>query len=258
MIFTFPSTPITALLLLGLTALTTTAAGTDHPGACCTRTPSTNGTGLPTNFGILLFPGFEILDVAGPASALNMLARRQTPTPNLVTISLAPGAVSTNTSIPFYETFTATHNLTSPEARNVDVLLVPGGPGARVVDPAYVEYIKRVYPCLHTLLVVCTGAGVVAQSGLLDGRKATGNKAAWKWVVAQGPKVQWVREARWVVDGNVWTTSGVAAGLDGVFAWIAQVYGEKEAEGIANLLEYERHVDARWDPFSEVWNATKV
>jgi len=232
------------------------ACGSVSPRAACT--PTTSTPGRPTKFGFLLFPGIEILDVAGPASALNMLSRRQKPQLELITIAADSGKVSTNSSVPFYETFIATKSIRSKEARNLDVLLVPGGPGTRVIDPAIVDYIRDVYPCLQYLLVVCTGSGLVAKSGILDGKKATSNKLAWKWATAQGPNVNWVRDARWVVDGNIWTSSGVSAGLDSTFAWIKEIYGETESLAIANILEYERHTDASWDPFSDVFNSTKL
>ena len=63
-------------------------------------------------------------------------------------------------------------------------------------------------------------------------------------------------QARWVVDGNIWSTSGAAAGIDGIYAWISLLWGEERASRIANISEYERHTDPDWDPFSEVWNVT--
>jgi transcriptional regulator GlxA family with amidase domain len=65
------------------------------------------------------------------------------------------------------------------------------------------------------------------------------------------PKVDWVGKARWVVDGNIWTSSGVTAGMDLVFAWIAEVWGEEMAGSIADQSEYERNKDAGNDPFAE-------
>ena len=58
------------------------------------------------------------------------------------------------------------------------------------------------------------------------------------------------------MDGNVWTMSGGAAGLDGTLAWVEEVFGEREAKGVEMALEYERRLDAGWDPFSLVWNET--
>ena len=61
---------------------------------------------------------------------------------------------------------------------------------------------------------VCTGSALLARTGRLDGIAATSNKAAFAWVMEQGPKVDWKPEARWVEDGKFMTSSGVSAGMD--------------------------------------------
>jgi transcriptional regulator GlxA family with amidase domain len=96
---------------------------------------------------------------------------------------------------------------------------------------------------------------------LLDGRNATSSKFAWEWATAQGPRVNWVGKARWVVDETpgkvpIWTSSGVAAGLDATFAFVKHNYGTATAERIANVIEYEVHSNADWDPFSKIHNVT--
>ena len=64
------------------------------------------------------------------------------------------------------------------------------------------------------------------------------------------PAVKWVDKARWVVDGNIWSSSGVTAGMDMMLGFVEEVYGRKEAEWIALAMEYERHREADWDPFA--------
>jgi putative intracellular protease/amidase len=109
----------------------------------------------------------------------------------------------------------ATHTFAT--APPVDVLLIPGGGGNRVLadnnDTAVEDFVAARYPQLEYLLSVCTGSVSIAKSGLLEGRKATSNKAAWAWVVTHGKNVTWVPSARWVEDGNIWTSSGVSAGM---------------------------------------------
>jgi transcriptional regulator GlxA family with amidase domain len=87
---------------------------------------------------------------------------------------------------------------------------------------------------------------------LLDGRRATTNKRAFKWVAEQSAKVNWVREARWVEDGKFATSSGVSAGIDMALAVMARLYGAETAEAIAIAMEYEWHRDANWDPFAKI------
>lgn len=64
--------------------------------------------------------------------------------------------------------------------------------------------------------------------------------------------VDWVPRARWVVDGNVWSSSGVSAGIDVTLAWIGEVYGSEVARDISDSMEYTRHEDPSHDPFAEL------
>lgn len=74
----------------------------------------------------------------------------------------------------------------------------------------------------------------LAAAGLLDGYRATTNKRAFSWVREQGPGVDWAAQARWVVNRDRWTSSGVAAGMDMTLALIAQLHGERVARAVAN------------------------
>lgn len=144
---------------------------------------------------------------------------------------------------------------TFADAPPLDVLLVPGGLGSRGSGPevtAAISLIGDVYPRLQHLITVCTGSGLAARAGVLDGKRATTNKMAWSEITALGPRVDWVAKARWVRDGNVWTSSGVSAGIDVAFAWIEEVYGEVVAQRVAVGMEYERCTDSSWDPFASV------
>ncbi|KAH7099709.1 class I glutamine amidotransferase-like protein, partial [Auriculariales sp. MPI-PUGE-AT-0066] len=204
--------------------------------------------------------GFEVLDVFGPMSPLNMLANT---TPNLtmsiISASLDPvssasinaGAMASN----FGQSIVPTHTLASPP-QDLDVLFVPGGSGTRAnateLQP-YFDFIKAQYPTLKYLVSVCTGATMLARAGVLDGRQATTNKFSWEFGTSTGPEVDWVPHARWVVDGNIWTTSGVSAGVDGTFAWIKHLWGEEKTQRIANILEYEREMNSTADPFADIW-----
>lgn len=109
---------------------------------------------------------------------------------------------------------TATH--TFENAPDLDIIFVPGGQGNVILDQkkdTWVEdFIASRYDQLDYLLSVCTGSVSLARSGVLNGRRATTNKSSFHWVSAVGTNITWVPSARWTVDGNVWTSSGVAAG----------------------------------------------
>ncbi|KAJ3579544.1 hypothetical protein NPX13_g1015 [Xylaria arbuscula] len=206
----------------------------------------------PVRFGVVIFPGFQALDVFGPVDTLNNFSQEIAPLEfALLAATLDP--VTTKLSKPGHigQSVVPTHTFDEcPE--DLEVLLVPGGFGSR--DPAVtapiVKFLERVYPKLRFLLTVCTGSAIVAQSGLLDGRRATSNKKSWEWATSQGPNVQWVRQARWVVDGNIWTSSGVSAGMDLMYAFIKDQYGEETAKRLADKAEYVRNPDSNVDPFA--------
>jgi transcriptional regulator GlxA family with amidase domain len=204
---------------------------------------------------VVLFPGFQALDVFGPLDALNTLSR----THDITLAILSSTLDSVTTKAPRFpnaigQSVVPTHTFTS--APPLDVLLVPGGQGTRGSTPSneeVISYIREVYPRLKYLITICTGAGLAARAGVLDGKRATTNKRAWAETIAVGPKVEWVSHARWVVDGNIWSSSGVSAGIDVTFAWIGEVWGEEVAQRIADALEYDRHKDPNWDPYAELY-----
>src|SRR5207247_3534776 len=98
---------------------------------------------------------------------------------------------------------------------------------------------------------VCTGAALPARAGLLDGRRATTTKAFFQWVADQGPRVNWVKVARWVDDGKFVTSSGVSAGIDMALHVIARTHGREVSENVARAMEYDWHTDADWDHVRE-------
>jgi transcriptional regulator GlxA family with amidase domain len=74
-------------------------------------------------------------------------------------------------------------------------------------------------------------------------------------VKEQNGKVEWVPVARWVVDGNIWTSSGIAAGIDMIYAWIGEVWGEETASLLADSSEYSRNRDPGNDVFAKRWGS---
>jgi transcriptional regulator GlxA family with amidase domain len=141
----------------------------------------------------------------------------------------------------------------------IDVLLIPGGLGERSPIEelqSAIDYVARVTPDLQYLLTVCTGAGIAARAGVLDGKFATTNKQAWSSTITRGPKTKWVAKARWVRDGKIWTSSGVQAGMDLMNAFVGHVWGHDFAVSSASDMEYKPNTDARDDPFAKVHNVS--
>lgn len=192
--------------------------------------------------GALLFADFELLDVFGPLEMFGVLPQHF----RLVTLAEHPEPV------PSAQGPRAAVDRTFDDPGSLDLLLVPGGRGTRfeVINSRMLAFLNDAYPSLEILASVCTGAGLLAAAGLLAGRHATSNKQGFEWVTSQSDDTHWMPEARWVEDGNVWTSGGVAAGMDMALALIARLTDVETARWTAEHTEYEWHTNAAWDPFA--------
>ena len=192
------------------------------------------------NIRILLFPDFATLDVFGPVDILGRLDGAE-----LHYISLE-GGVITNRNRVRIETEKASE---SPAG---GILLVPGGMGTRPLaeNQEYLSFLKTLVPTAETCLAVCTGSALLAAAGLLKNRQATSNKKSWAWVTSIGGQVNWVPQARWVTDGNFYTSSGVSAGMDMALGFVADRYGREKACSIAEAIEYIWNEEKEKDPFA--------
>jgi transcriptional regulator GlxA family with amidase domain len=200
----------------------------------------------PRTLGVVLFPGFEVLDVFGPLEIFgNMRAREHFRT---CTVAATSGPVESA------QVARAVADHGFDDAPTLDMLLVPGGIGTRteVDNAALLDWLRRRAATAEIVMSVCTGAALLARAGLLDGLKATTNKFAFHWVASQGPNVDWVRQARWVDAGKFVTSSGVTAGIDMSLAVVARLHGTELAEMLATFAEHEWHRDPGWDPFAKV------
>jgi len=200
----------------------------------------------PKTLGVVLFEGFELLDVFGPCEAYGISdlggAFR------IVTVAGKAGPIASAQGPQALAEFGF------DDCPRLDLILVPGGIGTRreVDNPALISWLRARADQAELVTSVCTGAALLARAGLLDGRRATTNKRAFAWVQSQGPKVDWIKQARWVEDGKFATSSGVSAGIDMALAIIARLVSAETAEQAAIAMEYEWHRDAAWDPFAKI------
>jgi len=197
---------------------------------------------VPRQLSTVLFDGFELLDVFGPLEVFGAAGQGF----SIVMVGPEPGAVRSAQGP------AVVAEVSYRDAPPPDIVLVPGGMGTRrlVEDREFMDWLARWAAGAQIVASVCTGSGVLAAAGLLDGHRATSNKRAFAWAREQGPAVEWIAEARWVEDGDRWTSSGVTAGIDMALALVARLKGTELAAAIADGIEHDWHSDPSWDPFA--------
>jgi transcriptional regulator GlxA family with amidase domain len=206
---------------------------------------------LPLHLGIVLYPGFEPLDVFGP---LEMFMNVGSERLRIHMIAEEAGLVPSSTG--GYASSIAPKveaSVSLAEAPPLDIIMVPGGFGTlqQLRNETLLAWLRQRAPRARFTTSVCSGSAILAKAGLLDGRKATSNKQLFSYLAAQGPAVDWQKSARWVEDGAIITSSGVSAGMDMALALIAKLFGPETAEQIAAGTEYEWHRDSTEDPFTQ-------
>lgn len=120
----------------------------------------------------------------------------------------------------------------------IDTLLVVGGPGTRtaVQERALLDWLRRIAPRVRRLGAVCTGSFILAQAGLLNGRRATTH---WAWcteLARRYPHVLVDADPIFIRDGNIYTSAGVTAGMDLALALVEEDYGRDVAMHMARDL----------------------
>lgn len=184
------------------------------------------------NFGIVIFPQVEELDFVGPWEMLTTWSRIAGGPENCLVVA------QTLDPVPCANGLSVLPHVTFENCPPLDDLLVPGGQGTRaeVNNPALLGFVSSRAKRCRGVLSVCTGSFILHAAGLLTGKRATTHWASLDRMRALGDVE--VVEERFVQDGNVWTSAGIAAGSDLMLAFIASVAGEEAAGKIQFESEY--------------------
>lgn len=212
--------------------------------------------------GILVFPDFEPLDVWGFVEAFSISRFIGTSYANapaypfeilLITHQRRDGAAVAEPA--------AVNSMNGPRVapdlfrddallQAFDLLMIPGGQGVADILTGdatqladLLAWIRAMDARVQLMTSVCTGAALLAQSGLLDGRPAATNHQAFGWVASYGPKVLWDNVSRWVDAGRYVTSAGVSAGTDMAWYLVSRLAGRAVAETAALAAEYDWHRD---------------
>ncbi|MFO1418928.1 MAG: GlxA family transcriptional regulator [Methylotetracoccus sp.] len=194
----------------------------------------------PRNIGIVAFDGVEILDLTGPLDVLAMtsLGMRQTgvSTEDVYKVSVfakQPGLIRTSCGLSIYA------DRAYGEVRDdIDTLFIPGSPdvGAVLADPVLCEWVRAMSGRVRRLVSVCTGAFLLAEAGLLNGRRATTHWAFCERLAEDYPAVQVEADRVYLRDGSMLTSGGVTSGIDLSLALIEEDWGREAALFTARFL----------------------
>ena len=190
---------------------------------------------------ILLFDQVDLLDVTGPPEVFALLQREMgQPTGYkvlLAALTLAP--VTTSAGVRVLPDITFDELYTRP----IDTLVVPGavtvddmGRVQAVADPAVVQCVKTLAAQARRVTSVCVGAHILADAGLLDGKKATTHWSTAAQLAAEHPAIQVDADRIYIQQGSIWTGAGLTTCLDLALALVADDFGNPMALRVARQL----------------------
>jgi len=184
---------------------------------------------------VVAVPPVDELDLVGPLQVFNSVNRLAGRT--IYTIE-----VVTNAKRLTFEgeggalTFIARRHFKRVEGVSDSVLLVCGQGGRSVRDPALFAWLKKMAVEVRRLGAVCVGAFLLAEAGLLNGRRATAHWRFGRELAARYPGVRVEHDPLWVKDGNIYTSAGFSAGIDLALAWVEEDCGAGLAHEAAREL----------------------
>jgi transcriptional regulator GlxA family with amidase domain len=191
----------------------------------------THAKAAPRLVVIVVFDGVKLLDAAGPAEVFAEANRFGA---NYLLEFASVDGRDVTTSIG--ARFPVTGSISSIDS--ADIVLVAGGDDlvGRPIDPALVEALRTVPARTRRLASVCTGSFILAQAGLLSGRRATTHWRHTRLLARAYPDVGVEPDAIFVRDGDVFTSAGVSSGIDLALALVEMDYGAELVREVARSL----------------------
>ena len=186
--------------------------------------------------GILIFPDFQLLDAAGPIAAFEIAGRLAAQAYAITVLAAEPGPVVSSSGAAMIA-----QGLEAAAA--FDTLIVSGGDGTRASAQcrATLDWLRAASGRARRTASVCSGAYMLAQAGLLDGRRATTHWSRSADFARRYPQVKLEPDRIFVRDGAVWTSAGITAGIDLALAMVGEDLGEDVARATAQqLVVYHR------------------
>jgi len=182
---------------------------------------------------LLAYEGVELLDIVGPLETFAAVGDMPSEPRYRVAVAAAkPGLIRASSGLAIEAT------LGLDALAEADTLLVAGGSGLEraLKQPALVAALRDAAPKVQRIGGVCTGAFLLAEAGVLDGRRAATHWEFCGRLAARHPMVKVERDPIFIADGNVWTSAGVTAGIDMALAMIERDLGPSVALKVAQGL----------------------
>ena len=220
-----------------------------HDPVAAARPPATAPV---RRIAILAVPGFELLDVTGPLSLFATATVDGTVDGPAAyrcrVIGSTPGPAVTSIGVSLNPDAT----IADTDPTSFDTVLVAGGVGARLRDPEPIllDWLRRAAAGARRIGSVCTGAFLLAEAGILDGRRATTHWRHAEQLAARYPRVRVEPDRIYLRDGAVWTSAGVTAGMDMALALIADDLGRRPALELARAKVMYMHRPGGQSQFS--------
>lgn len=181
--------------------------------------------------GILIFPQVEELDFVGPFEVLSDVNKVQPNSTKLMLIA------ETADPLCAFNGMKIIPDTTIENCPALDILVVPGGKGRLVAmkNSAIKDFIQKQLPAAKYITSVCTGALLLAEAGLLKGKKATTYHTAFSELETYSVQVL---PKKIVQDGKIITAGGVSSGIELGFYLLKQLFGLTISQEVARRIEY--------------------
>ncbi len=201
---------------------------------------------MTTRVAIYVFPNIEVLDFAGPFEVFTTASRvheRKNPGQDALfevyTVAQSGGPIQARAGLRILPDYTFS---SCPQP---NVLLVPGGVvDAEIGNSSVVEWVAQLSKSVSVVASVCTGAFILARAGLLDGRRATTHWEDIQDLRTAFPDVEVIENKRWVDEGDVVSSAGIAAGIDMSLHLVARLAGVALAQNTARQMDVPYNSEA--------------
>ncbi|RAK51429.1 GlxA family transcriptional regulator [Phenylobacterium deserti] len=204
---------------------------------------------MTRHLAMVIFPGFQLLDAAGPITAFEVAERFSPGAYSMEVVAQEPGPVASSSGVSF-------------EAEPLgdgpyDTVIVAGGEGTRAFGALVptTAWLQRQFQQVRRMTSVCSGAYLLAEAGLLEQRRCTTHWALSDQFARRFPQARLQPDRIFVRDGSVWTSAGITAGIDLALALIEEDLGLEIARRTAQQLVVHQRRPGGQSQFSALLDA---